>query len=71
MPLQDIYDVIAAHRDLKIRSKVTGICPPETIRLSTGARVTLGTRDLALVLLFLNQKNMKEEHEDTPCCIFY
>ena len=71
MPLQDIYDVIAAHRDLKTHSKVTGICPPETIRLSTGARVTLGTRDLALVLLFLNQKNMKEEHEDTPCCIFY
>ena len=70
MPLQDIYDVIAAHCDLKTHSKVTGICPPETIRLSTGARVTLCTRDLTLVLLFLNQKNMKEEHEDTPGCIF-
>ena len=43
MPLQDICDVIAAHCDLKTHSKVTGICPPETIRLSTGARVTLGT----------------------------
>ena len=67
MPLQDIYDVIAAHCDLKTHSKVTGICPSETIRLSTGTRVTL----VARVLLFLNQKNMKEEHEDTPCCIFY
>ena len=44
MPLQDICDVIAAHCDLKTHSKVTGICSPETIRLSTGARVTLGTR---------------------------
>ena len=43
MPLQDICDVIAAHCDLKTHSKVTGICPPETIRLSTGARVTRGT----------------------------
>ena len=67
MPLQDIYDVFAAHCDLKTHSKVTGICPPETIRLSTGARVTLCTRDLTLVLLFLNQKNMKEEQEDAPC----
>ena len=43
MPLQDICDVIAAHCDLKTPSKFTGICPPETIRLSTGPRVTLGT----------------------------
>ena len=43
MPLQDISDVIAAHCDMKTRSKVTGICPPETIRLSTGAGVKLGT----------------------------
>ena len=45
MPLQDICgcDVIAVHCDLKTHSKVTGIFPPETIRLSTGARVTLGS----------------------------
>ena len=44
MPLQDISDVIAAHYDMKTPSKVTGICPPERIRLSTGARTTLDTR---------------------------
>ena len=65
MPLQDICDVIAAHCDLKTHSKVTGICPPETIPLSTWLE-----SHLALVLLFLNQMNMKEEREDTPCCIF-
>ena len=60
MPLQDIGDVIAAHCDLKTHLKVTGICPVFRLGLEW---------HLALVALFLNQKNMKEEQEDTLFCI--
>ena len=65
MPLQDICDVIAAHCDLKTHSKVK-----EFVHLKQSVfRLGLESH-LALVLLFLNQNNMKEEHEDTPCYIF-